>query len=495
MRRTPNVVLGALAFLTSAAVLVIEIVAARLLAPYVGVTLETYTAIIGTVLAGIAGGAWLGGRVADRVSPMRALPAVLVGGGLLTLASIPILRIVGGWVKSTAPTLVIGLTAAAFLAPSIVLSMVSPLLAKARMVDLSTTGRTIGSLSALSTSGALAGSFITGFVLIPHFRSRLIIGIVGGLLIAIGTLIGPLTNRSRTRLGGTSLGLIVAVGGGGTVAVSNWRDSCQSETAYFCASIETNPALPSRKWLLLDDSYHSLVDVKDPTFLGFEYTRAFNIAINAWRPEPLKVRALHIGGGGFTMPRLLKATRPGSDSLVMEIDDRLVDFDKKNLALKLAPDLRRIGGDGRMGLRRQPDDSYDLVIGDAFGGQSIPWHLTTKEVAADIDRVLIKNGLYIINVIDSPPQKFIKAEIATVKSVFANVAVLSTPDALAGTDGANFVIVAAQSPLPLRELQRLLNEDRDLNFAMLEGKPLTKFVGDAKVLTDELAPVAQLVNE
>jgi hypothetical protein len=118
-------VLGALAFVTSAAVLVIEIVAARLLAPYVGVTLETYTAIIATVLAGIAGGAWLGGRLADRVPPMRALPPVLIAGGLLTFASLPVVRIVGNRLTSTTPLSVTTLTAAAFLAPAIVLSMVT----------------------------------------------------------------------------------------------------------------------------------------------------------------------------------------------------------------------------------------------------------------------------------------------------------------------------------------------------------------------------------
>jgi xanthine/uracil permease len=53
---------AALVFLSSAAVLVLEILAARLMAPYVGVTLEVYTAIIGVVLAGIAVGSWLGGQ-------------------------------------------------------------------------------------------------------------------------------------------------------------------------------------------------------------------------------------------------------------------------------------------------------------------------------------------------------------------------------------------------------------------------------------------------
>ncbi|MGH2688548.1 MAG: fused MFS/spermidine synthase, partial [Actinomycetota bacterium] len=68
---------GALVFFTAAAVLIIEILAARLLAPFVGASLETYTAIIGTVLGGISLGTWVGGRLADRLDPRSLLGPLL----------------------------------------------------------------------------------------------------------------------------------------------------------------------------------------------------------------------------------------------------------------------------------------------------------------------------------------------------------------------------------------------------------------------------------
>ncbi len=503
-----GLLLGALAFVTSAAVLVIEIVAARLLAPYVGVTLETYTAIIATVLAGISGGAWLGGRLADRVAPLCALPPVLIVGGVLTLLSLPIVRIVGGRLSTTTPFSVTTLTAAAFLAPAVVLSMVTPLLIKQSVVTLETTGRTVGSLSALSTAGALAGSITTGFVLVPRFRSRVILGIVGALIIALGVVVwAAVLNKLHTgrggtnkgghkggrKLGGTAVGLFVAIGGGGVAGFSDWRDPCTMESSYFCASVSATPGT-SRRDLILDDVFHSEVDLKDPTYLGFDYTRAFNVAIDAWRPEPAAVRALHIGGGGFTMPRELKATRPGSDSLVLEIDPKLVKFDQRELGLELANDLRTQAGDGRMGLRQQKNGTYDLVLGDAFGGQSVPWHLTTVEVARDIKRVLTTEGLYVLNVIDSPPSKFVTAEIATVQSVFPYVAVLTYPEAVTRQVGANFIVVASPKPLALAEMHKVLATQPDLNMIVIDGPALRNFVGKAKVLTDELAPVAQLIT-
>src|SRR5436190_18486593 len=63
----------ALVFGTSAAVLVLEITSLRLIAPYVGITLETNTAVIGLALTAIALGAWSGGAAADRLSPRSTI--------------------------------------------------------------------------------------------------------------------------------------------------------------------------------------------------------------------------------------------------------------------------------------------------------------------------------------------------------------------------------------------------------------------------------------
>ena len=70
----PRWVAAAVTFLCSGAVLVLEIVGLRLIAPYVGVTVQTSTAVIGFALAAIAIGAWTGGATADRTDPRRLPP-------------------------------------------------------------------------------------------------------------------------------------------------------------------------------------------------------------------------------------------------------------------------------------------------------------------------------------------------------------------------------------------------------------------------------------
>src|SRR4029453_14798670 len=57
---------AAFAFFGSGCLLVLEIVAGRMLAPIVGVSLYTWTSVIGVVLAGLSIGNWLGGKIADR---------------------------------------------------------------------------------------------------------------------------------------------------------------------------------------------------------------------------------------------------------------------------------------------------------------------------------------------------------------------------------------------------------------------------------------------
>lgn len=65
-------------FIASFCILVIEIVAGRIMAPFVGVSLYTWTSIIGVVLAGISIGAYLGGNLADRFPSRKTLGWLLL---------------------------------------------------------------------------------------------------------------------------------------------------------------------------------------------------------------------------------------------------------------------------------------------------------------------------------------------------------------------------------------------------------------------------------
>jgi spermidine synthase len=484
-----------LAFVTAAAVLVMEIVAARLLAPYVGVTLQTYTAIIGTVLAGISVGAFVGGRLADQMPPARLLGPVIVLGGGLVLASLPVLRLLGDAVGSGSSAAIV-LAGAAFLLPAFVLSMVSPLLVKETITSIDTAGSAVGRIEAAGTAGAIVGTFVAGFVLVARFGSDSILIGEGIALVVLGVVVHMML-RSQQAGGGAILvtTLVAAFLGLGSTA---FRDqTCAYETRYFCVNIDKDPLVASGRVLVLDQLSHSYVDLDDPTHLEFSYVQGIVAGVEATHPGG-PVRALHVGGGGFTVPRYLRATRPGSTNLVIERDAGLVELDEKYLGLRQGEGLTAISGDGRVLVREQSVGEWDIVVGDAFGGEAVPWHLATVEFVRDIKARLAPGGMYAANVIDSPPQpntpgKFIRAEVATLSAVFTHVAVATSPMGWAGTEPDNFVIYASDSPLPVAAIQAGLDRF-DQGWFVRDGEELLAWVGDAQVLTDRFAPVDQLLT-
>ena len=149
--------------------------------------------------------------------------------------------------------------------------------------------------------------------------------------------------------------------------------------------------------------------------------------------------------------------------------------------------------DARLSLRDEPDDAFDVVVGDAFGSLSVPWHLTTREFIEQIHRVLRPEGVYAQNVIDYPPLGFVRAEVATLDAVFEHVAVIAPLRYLTGESGGNFILVGSNTPLPWGDLQARLSE-RGLSEVVWVGEQAREFAGGAQVLRDDFAPVDQLIG-
>jgi spermidine synthase len=201
----------------------------------------------------------------------------------------------------------------------------------------------------------------------------------------------------------------------------------------------------------------------------------------------------YVGGGGFTLPRYFAEVRPGTTALVFEIDGELVELVEDELGLVLTDDLQVRVGDARLALPDQVAGSFDFVVGDAFGGLSVPWHLTTREFLREIDRVLTDDGVYVINLIDYPPLGFAHAEAATFLDVFEYVGVASTFERLNGDQGGNFVLIGSQSPIDFPSIGARILERGGFD-AVLSGADAEAFAGDARVLRDDFAPVDQLLG-
>lgn len=467
--------------------MVLELVSLRLVAPYLGLTLETNTAVIGVALAAIAVGAAFGGRFADAVPPTRSLgPLVLVAGAMVLLI-LPVVRWTGEAVRGGADGNVVFLavTVALFI-PASLLAAVTPMVTKLRLQTLTQTGTVVGRLSAYATVGAIAGTVLTGFVFVAKVPTSAIVLCLGGILAVAGA---TLTLYFRGLKAAAKPVALALVGTGLTLVAPR---PCEVETAYHCARVVADPDRPNGRTLYLDQLRHSYVDLADPTFLEFDYIKNLAVAIDSKWPAKQPVAALHVGGGGLTMPRYLTATRPGTENKVYEIDAGVIEVDKAELGVKPgSPELDIRIRDGRLGVRSEPSASRDLVIMDAFGGVAVPWHLTTRELVADVRRVLKPTGIYTVNVIDFGPQAFVKAEVRTVAAEFAYVGVIAKPAELKGSEGGNFVLVASQQPLQSEAIRQRLGQRAEL---LDDPAAVRAFIGDAPLLTDDYAPVDQLLT-
>ena len=481
-RPLPNWLAVVLVVGTSAAILVLEILAGRLLAPYVGVSLDTYTGIIGTVLVGIAVGAWLGGIAADRMDPRTLIPVLLVLGGALAIATIPTVRALGPAGSSTGLGGILVLTAVGFLPSATVLSAVPPAVVKLQLRTLDTTGATVGRLSAYGTTGAIAATFLTGFVLVAMAAVTTLIVSVGVLLVVGGLALWLAAPGERRATTAGAVGGLSAFAGVALVGATLLGSPCDTQTDYYCVTIVDDEDRAGGRTLVLDDLRHSYVVEGDPTHLEFWYTRRFAETIDLVDASgPIDV--VHIGGGAMTVPGWLQATRPDSRQVVFEIDEELIDLVVDEFDRDVGPGtgIDVVAGDGRISLADRPDDSADVVVGDAFGSRAVPWHLATIEFVDDIERVLRPDGIYVLNLIDGPAQDFLAAQARTIGEAFDHVEIVLGPSAAEGGLG-NSVIVASDDPVNALDPDggRIVDD-------------IDAFVGGARVLTDDFAPVDQLL--
>jgi spermidine synthase len=477
-------VAAGLVFGASAAVLVVELAMLRLLAPYLGLTLETSTLVIGMALTAIAVGSWAGGRMADVLPPRRTLAPLLALSGVAVALSPVLVRVTGSGGHAD---LLLLTAALAIFVPGAALSAVTPIVTKMRLTSLHETGTVVGRLSAIGTSGAIAGTVLTGFVLITHVPvSGILVGL-GVLLVLASVAVGAGVRRLRT---GAVAGAVVLLGG---IAAAAAPGGCDAETTYHCASVLPDPDRIAGRTLVLDGVPHSYVDLDDPTYLHFEYVQAIASVVDTSFPTGEALRAYHLGGGGLTLPHYLDRVRPGTDSVVSEIDGGVVRIDRERLGLETGDGIEVRVEDGRLGLERLQDESRDLVVGDAFGGMSVPWHLTTREAMTEVRRVLAAEGRYVANLIDYGPLAFARSAAATLRDQFRHVALTAEPDTLAREGGGNLVLIASDHPINVEAVASRL-DDRGTGWEVATGTQLDAWVGDARVLTDDHAPVDQLLT-
>lgn len=233
----------------------------------------------------------------------------------------------------------------------------------------------------------------------------------------------------------------------------------------------------------------SHVDLEDPTHLHFEYIGRMAAVIDQLRLPGQPLTAVHLGGGALTIPRYVAHTRPGSRQQVIELEQALVDLVRTNLPLPRGAQIRVRIGDARAGLARLPEaltGNVDLLVSDVYAGAQTPAHLTTVEFYREAARLLAADGVLLVNVADGAGLAFARRQVATVREVLPEIALLAEVQTLKGRRFGNLVIAASAAPLPTTWLPRLMAAGPH-PAKVATGAELEEFVRGAVPATDATA--------
>ena len=260
------------------------------------------------------------------------------------------------------------------------------------------------------------------------------------------------------------------------------------------AEFEEDRWVPGAIQLLVDGTPQSHVNLRDPSELFFEYVRRIGHVIDLFRPAGAPISALHLGGGAFTLPRYVEATRPGSRQQIIELEGALVDLVREAAPLPRRASIRIRRGDAREVLGKLPEGmrgAMDLVVVDIFSGDRTPAHVSSAEFYQLIRPLLAPGGLIVVNVTDGAGQAFTRGQVATLASIFSTVAAIAEPQVLKGRRFGNVVLLASgdhasadgTAAPDLEWLPRLLAGGPH-PARMLVDRELTEWLRGARPVTD-----------
>jgi spermidine synthase len=480
--------LGALVFGAGIGALATEITASRLLAPYFGSSTIVWANLIGIVLAALALGYWLGGRLADRRPEPRLLGLIVLGSAafvaLIPFAAKPFLDFTVDGLDTASAGAVVGSFLAVLLLcapPVVLLGMVSPFAIRLAVSSIVTAGAVAGRLYALSTAGSLVGTFLPALVLIPAIgtqRTFLVIAVVLALssCFVLGTryLVAP-----------AALAALLLVPPGAIKA----EEGLIHEETSFHQYIGVVERPDGRRLLHLNEgvAVHSLWR-PDSVLTGGVWD-AF-LALPPLLGRPLE-RVAILGNAGGTTARALGVYYPDAEVDGVELDPAVSRVGREYFGMDDNPRLTVHDADARPFLRSS-DERYDLIVVDAYHQPYVPFYLATREFFRLVRAHLRPGGIVALNVATVPDdRRLVRAIGGTLAADFSqvrawpalrfNTIVLGFADPLSDDEFRRRLVAG---PAALGSLRRLLS--RDVSPIEVADRPWTDDRAPVEWLTDRM---------
>jgi len=402
------------AFVSGGAVMILEIMATRIIEPFLGNSIFTWIGVLSVMLASLSVGYFLGGKMADKEPRPTHVGWIFLFSGFLIasvpLFSSPILNFSQFFGIMYGPIFASLLLLSL---PSISLAMISPYLIKLSAKKTSQIGAASGNIYALSTVGSILGTLLTGFCLIPNFGVKTTLFWLSIVLIANGALF-----FGRKGMLPFLIGLII--------------NSAIPQPMNF--PVSSNERLLYENHSLYQ--YLRVVDSGEVRFLSVGYAAQTGILLNSTDNlygyqryqklihflNPNITKALFIGLGGGAMPSYMHR-ETDADITVVEIDPEVVRVAKKFFNFSEDGRMRVWIDDGRLFLTNS-NEKYDYVAVDAYLNLIPPFHLTTLEFVDAVKKHLTPSGVVLVNIfspVEGEKAGVFKALFKLYKNKFKNV--------------------------------------------------------------------------
>jgi spermidine synthase len=474
--------------ISGAAVMILELLGTRIIAPFYGVSLYVWSSLITVTMIALAIGYYLGGYCADRFKILRLSHVATFAA----FATVIIPFISGPVLTLTNP---MGLRGGAFLSalilfglPLTALAMFGPFVIKMATSSIQGVGTAAGSVYAVSTVGSVLGTVLLGFYLLPQFGTRTIVFCLSLMLLLLAVFLAVLDGRVKSQTTGAvasaSMTLIVLIS---TIMLGSGFAKAQQKTPGFNVLHQEESVYgwvrvvddlsKGYRLLLSDASVLSAIDTKSGhSLLSYQWVLG---GLQQFRPQAKQ--ALLIGLGGGHVAKELKSKGVTTDTI--EIDPAVAQASLDYFGFKPTGDF--IVGDARYEIRNL-HKQYDFIIHDCFTGGSEPTHLLTQEMLTQLRGLLTPSGILALNYVGFTKGEgadAVKSVYKTLSSVLPNIRVFVTEK----EEFTDFIFLASAEALPLDKT----NDQFRVSWLMDHEYRFNDFNG-AILITDDYNPVESM---
>ncbi|MDD3888110.1 MAG: fused MFS/spermidine synthase [Patescibacteria group bacterium] len=444
-------------FLTGLTITAVELTVSHLVAPYFGASLLVWTNVIGIILAGLALGYYIGGRIADKYPNPKYLYLIILLSGILFLiipflikpfASFAITNPFTELTSSTATIFVASffIIVLLFFPPVTLLATVSPYLIKLLNVNNKKIGQTSGKIFAIGTIGSIIGTFLPAFLFIPFLGSKETILFFGGLMIFLGIL-GIFKNKIKFL---SSIIIILPLFSNNLFNIKNTQGTIlETETPYQYIQVKEEN---QKKYLYFNEGTGPQT-IHDPNSILTNSYYDYFTPLPYLLPNQKDLNVLILGLGAGSMTNQYQYFFKNKYNLNIdgvELDPKVTDIAKKYFNLK-TQNLTIYNQDARFFLKTT-DKKYDLILIDAYKQYYLPEHLVTTEFFNELKEKLNPNGLIASNFVTMTQNQLFYSVNNTISSVFNNLYYFQIPGLY------NYLIISSNQELNFEKLKNVKNK-------------------------------------